>query len=71
MTQLSSDDVKYVSDTHMTNVLTKQNIATINVFAKSYNLNRKRPLKVKNAQSMLQVLYKDVCAYLPIDINDE
>lgn len=55
----------------MISVLIKKNIAALHVFAKSYNLNRARPLKLKNAQSMLQVLYKDVCAYLLTDINEE
>ena len=52
--------------------IVKSNISRFNAYASLYNrCNKKHPVKVKDAQSMIQVMYKDVSAYLPNGIDNE
>lgn len=56
----------------MFDLIVHKNILRFNAYAKVYNkCNEKHPIKVKGAQSMIQVMYKDVSAYLPSGIIDE
>jgi hypothetical protein len=48
----------------MTPVVAHWNIAAFNLFGSKYNSNTKAKLKIRNAQSMLQVMFKDMSLYL-------
>ena len=50
--------------------LSKRHIICFNIYGKFYNEKNKRKVKVKRAQSMLQVMYKDICKYLPYSVGD-
>ena len=54
----------------MTPVVAHWNIAAFNLFGSKYNSNTKAKLKIRNAQSMLQVMYKSVAGYLNDDFED-
>jgi hypothetical protein len=69
---LRADDLPKGMQQAVRGQILKNNILRFNAYAKLYNkCNKKHPVKVKDAQSMIQVMYKDVSTYLPYGIVDE
>jgi hypothetical protein len=69
---LNELELQFTSYRYLRNHIAHKNILRFNAYAKMYNKwNEKHPVKVKCAQSMIQVMYKDVIAYLPSVIIDE
>ena len=51
-------------------VVILKNITLLNIYGKYYNKHcNKYPVRVKNAQSMLQILFRSVSSYLPTGID--
>jgi len=69
MSLLMSDNLEFQNV--LIEELVRKHITLMNIFGKHYNQGApKKPLKVKNAQSMMQVMYKDFSKYQECDIND-
>jgi hypothetical protein len=69
---LTEEDISLLKKKGICQILGAANIATLHAFAKLFNRNcgPGRTLKIQNAQSMMQVLCKEISVYLPSDISD-
>jgi hypothetical protein len=71
LAMLDTEDLNTVNPKFLSDFYTHLNILTFQVFAIKLNAGMKKKLKVRKAQSMMQVLFYDMSKYLPTSTSND
>jgi ankyrin repeat protein len=66
---LTAEDINFLGEDYLQQVIISHQTASLLIFGRRFNKATRFPLKIQKAQSMMQVMFKDICQYLPSGVS--